>query len=57
MQHNVSCFELIAIFIFDEKTSIRLGRSSDIDADLSTIQTYFEELDFNKFQKLLSIRK
>jgi len=36
-------------FIFDEKTSIRLGRSSDIDADLSTIQTYFEELDFNKF--------
>ena len=36
-------------FIFDEKTSIRLGRSSDIAADLFTIQNYFDELDFNKF--------
>ena len=47
--HNNLNAILKSDFIFDEKTSIRLGRSSDVDADLSTIQTYFEELDFNKF--------
>ena len=47
--HNNLNAILKSDFIFDEKTSIRLGRSSELDADLLAIQNYFDELNFNKF--------